>query len=613
MREQLTKLPRSLHSTYDRIWERISNGEPTERDWALKTLSWILVAKVPLTPSTILEATAREPFRPLDTERMASSVAYLVRACGNFVTLDAETGCVRFIHYSVQEYLREKQELHSAAERVAEICLTALSDEHLFALGPWWPSIPTDSTLFVYAVQHWEEYCRSWEVIDDRRGRLLRQFLLDERSFERWKLVRFLGHDDVGSVYELAAYFNLPVILHFLQQFGSQDASFPHSQSTALIVAARHADIEVVRTLLASGADANFHRTITAPVTETSFTCSDEITLLLHNAEVSESALMEAIDRNAPDIVELLLSAGADPNQNSTGTSGFSNPLYHAARGGLARVVRLLLAAGARPDAAGVIFARALQHRHYHLMQPLLDAGANPNGADGGERIPGADTGELIPLALAARDAEAVRVLLDAGARPDAQGYALREAVNECNEASVERLLAAGADPDAVAPHSTSALQLAVLGCGGKINPFRARVVRTSEAILKRLLDAGADPNAFMKVWNHPLNYAVWWCTPVAVRLLLDAGCEVNAPGWRGLPFRAAIERGDQAIIDLLRAKGATELPESEQSTDSPQLEMEGGDSQTRLGDNPGTCPWVTLEDGAFPGSLPGLHLSSSL
>lgn len=541
---------------------------------------------------------------------MASSVAFLARACGNFVTLDSKTSSVRFIHYSVQEFLRDKEELHSAVECAAEICLTALSDDDLPAMQPGWTSLPSDSTLFLYAVHHWEEHCRSWEVIDERRGRLLRQFLLDKRSFERWKLVRFLGHDVVGSVYDVAAHFNLPVILQYLQQVSSRNDGFIDSQSAALIVAARYADVEVVQKLLDFGADANFTRTITAPVMETSIVCSDDITLLLHNAEVSESALLEAIDRNNPDIVRLLLGAGADPNQNSSGASGFSNPLYHAASKGLARMVESLLAAGAHPDAAGIIFARSLQNRHYHLLELLLGAGANPNGEDERKGIPGADKGELIPLVIAARDADAVQLLLNAGARPDDKGCALREAVNEGSEASVELLLSAGADPDALASHCTSALQLAVLRCEAKINPFEVGLARTSEAILKRLLDASADPNAFMKVWNNPLNYAVSCCTAPAVEMLLDAGSDVNSRGRRGLPLLpAAIRRGDETIIGLLRAKDAPEFEDSEQSTDYP--EQESGTSQTYWSGYAGACSWVRAENAGFVNSMARCERSS--
>lgn len=287
--------------------------------------------------------------------------------------------------------------------------------------------------------------------------------------------------------------------------------------------------------------------------------------MLMPSSEVEpaasgQSALLEAINRDAPDIVELLLSAGADPNQNAAGMLILSIPLYDAAKKGFKKVVELLLEAGARPDPKGVIFTKSLQHGHYHLIGLLLSAGANPNEVGRVEGISRVDGVNGIPLALAASNGEAVQLLLNAGARPDQEGYALREAVNGNGEISVELLLSAGADPNAVAPYCDNALYLAVMGCDAKINRIRAGAVRTSERILKLLLEAGADPHALINVWITVLNYAVSWSTPLAVELLLNAGSDVNVVGRHGLPLQAAIDRGDKRIIELLRAKCATEL-----------------------------------------------------
>lgn len=126
-------MPIGLTGTYERIWNRITSGtsHPTQRKWALKTLKLILFAKRPLSPQEILEATSLDP---MDTTfavgRMVSSIDYLIDACGNFVALDFYTSRVRFVHYSVQEFLGSKLEFHSSESMITEACFITLGQEH---------------------------------------------------------------------------------------------------------------------------------------------------------------------------------------------------------------------------------------------------------------------------------------------------------------------------------------------------------------------------------------------------------------------------------------------------------------------------------------------------
>lgn len=75
VRNQLTKLPTGLNKTYNRIWKRIMgefSDDDTERKWALKTLTWVLRAKRPLSSEEILQATAIElASTKFEPERMA--------------------------------------------------------------------------------------------------------------------------------------------------------------------------------------------------------------------------------------------------------------------------------------------------------------------------------------------------------------------------------------------------------------------------------------------------------------------------------------------------------------------------------------------------------------
>ncbi|MEU9604212.1 ankyrin repeat domain-containing protein [Streptomyces sp. NPDC048057] len=128
--------------------------------------------------------------------------------------------------------------------------------------------------------------------------------------------------------------------------------------------------------------------------------------------EDDQTALYVAALHNDLDVVRLLLAAGADPERPS-GDDGGDLPLCGAAVGGHAQVCRALLAAGARPDTAESMGFRALtwavQQGYATTARVLLEAGADPD-------LPG--PGGEPPLVVAARrgSPRTVRALLDHGA-----------------------------------------------------------------------------------------------------------------------------------------------------------------------------------------------------
>jgi ankyrin repeat protein len=102
----------------------------------------------------------------------------------------------------------------------------------------------------------------------------------------------------------------------------------------------------------------------------------------------SNSALNRAIEGGDPTVVKAFIDAGADVNAASeTGMT----PLMFAAFFGDARIVRLVLTAGARTDAiesrhknTALLFA--VRKAHVDAVNILLEAGANPNqGAEWGD------------------------------------------------------------------------------------------------------------------------------------------------------------------------------------------------------------------------------------
>lgn len=309
VRAQLQKLPRSLNKTYDRIWTKITvQFDDTERKWALKVLKWVLCALEPLKPSTMIEATAVEPLDEFfDRKKMASSVEYLIGVCGGFVALDEKTDVLRFVHYSVQEFLKKK--LSSAGDLVAGVCLTVL--------GFTKDVFPSRNDIYGYATFNWQEHVRGWREIDDHRDALLRKFFVPS-CFVEWENRRrrsrsgqgnkwsFLFHSGtIGNNFstpdQAVSYFNLPVLVQYLKK-NSQSKEFDLQIPRSLCIAAHQGHVDVVRLLLEFRTDVNAR--------------------LGHWGTALQTAAAGGNDK----VIELLLGAGADPNvQETFGIGIFTN------------------------------------------------------------------------------------------------------------------------------------------------------------------------------------------------------------------------------------------------------------------------------------------------
>ena len=145
---------------------------------------------------------------------------------------------------------------------------------------------------------------------------------------------------------------------------------------------------------------------------------------------------------------------------------------------------------------------------HPNVVRALIAAGAELHLAAGNP--------PCSPLqdAVAKRNPEIVRLLLEAGAAPvPSSTFAsppLHLAVSHNVVPIVRSLLEAGADPDAREPHSHStALHIA------------AKMGRTD--LVRVLLEAGADPDAHDESGQTPLQIAEREGWPEVTRLLNEA------------------------------------------------------------------------------------------
>ncbi len=273
------------------------------------------------------------------------------------------------------------------------------------------------------------------------------------------------------------------------------DVNIPNTGgSTPLFLAASSGQLEIIQMLLAAGANTN-----------------------LKDGK-GRSPLNYAIG-NAPEIFQALLDAGTNPN---TEDPEGRTPLSYAAERDSSKVVRLLLAAKADPNAGklDVPLLCAIHKQDVGSAELLLANGANPN-LKGGMDWPvpfgvpvysGAnsrDRAAYTPLYLAVSTGQLpmVKLLLKCKADPndsqtDGQSL-LFSALSETN--ILEALLDAGAKVDAmgVSPNArvgNSAVNWTPLGEAARQN---------NAAAVETLFKHGANPNARDPIGNFsPLHWA---------------------------------------------------------------------------------------------------------
>ncbi|KAK3278958.1 hypothetical protein CYMTET_13133, partial [Cymbomonas tetramitiformis] len=234
--------------------------------------------------------------------------------------------------------------------------------------------------------------------------------------------------------------------------------------------------------------------------------------------------------------------------------------LHIAARGGHARVVRLLVHMGAEVNAISTTRATALHYAaragHVEAIRSLLGCGANVAAP-----MQGGDT----PLhqAVASNHLEAVALLLDEGAgiacvREDG-GTLLHLAAMQVDLAMMELLLRRGAETDvADTVHGMMPLHLAC--AHGK------------DGAVRLLLANNSDPSRRCKAGITALHLAAMHGHGPAVRLLLEnEQVDINVQDSQGCTaLHAAASRGHTPVVRLLVERSADLGPGGRRDKQTP-------------------------------------------
>ncbi len=334
---------------------------------------------------------------------------------------------------------------------------------------------------------------------------------------------------------------------------------------TALVYAAKSSKAEHVALLLKSGADA-----------------TARTGLKFCEATVLTSAVQ---CKATPEVLRLLIAAGADVNKGVRDRSYIDTPLDEAIWTRDTDSVRTLLEAGANANPPGDSYlSLATARGNARVLQMLLAAGADVN-------TPNQEGHYALGSAAAQGNADHVRILLEAGAdvnAVDGNGdTALLEAAWAKNPESLQILLAAGAQVNLTNKKGETALMraafvgnvphVAALLAAGADKTLRNEEGLTAAEIITHITISRhwsameyplGQEMAYTAIYGHlnaipsaeltPLMQAVLMRNPEDVSALLADGADVNAASALGrTALMMAADTHQSEMVELLLSAGA--------------------------------------------------------
>ena len=498
----------AYHSAYKDTMERIQGQLQDQEELAKQALSWICFAERHLTSTELQSALAiEEGTSDLDKDNIPE-IEDIVSACAGLVVVDEESGIIRLVHYTTQEYFEKTREewFPNAEADIAVSCTRYLSFEEFkkgqtndnVSFGERMRAYP----LFIYAARHWGNHVRkaslsSQELVDlvTNEGSLesMAQVLLSYADGMFFQL-SLTGFDSLHLAARHGTCELLTRLLAELPQPITGLNSFDPLQLSPLHYAAQEGHSVALKILLENGADIN----------------------LLNRS--GDSPLWLAVHHGQAQITKILIDNGADI-EISHPISG-KTPLVHVCQRGYIDVAKILLDAGADLHARGntlfslSILNAAQAYGHIDLAIMLID-----RGADVGSR------GSRSPLNAACEGGHLnlVKKLLAAGANANPSNNlkmplhcAVKADRRDDRHLIVEQLLAKGADINAQE------------GTTGRVCLYLA-VIDNDIPMLKLLLHHGARLDIPDSHGRLPLHWATENCSKEAAQFLLDQGLSPNS------------------------------------------------------------------------------------
>lgn len=393
---------------------------------------------------------------------------------------------------------------------------------------------------------------------------------------------------EYGSPLIVAAAKGNLLIVNLLLEANADPDTELYGRGSAILHACLAGHVDVVRALIAAGADISSHQPGYNNSTPLELACSmgqTTIVRLLLDAGVQPNRplpehpgdfvtpLYVAAKQGFPDIVEMLLERGANVNGLSSFGYGYVTPLYAAiccnivdyfGRGPVPHlfgqekeqvrdaIIRQLVDAGANMDDV-VAFREAASLGQLAIVESFIEAGIDVNNFV---------HGTAISVAAAHGHLEVVSLLLQSGADVNEAGdhepCALLQAVSAQDEAMVQLLLDSGANTRC----RFNELE--------DLTPLQLATSQDQRHIVSLLLAAGAavDDNDDIDATGDQerevedqtrdetaLSIAVYYNRYEIASMLIEAGANVNAKN--GGVLCTAAQNGNDEIVQLLIRQGA--------------------------------------------------------
>ena len=575
---------------------------------------WISHAKRVLTVTELQHVLAvRLDDSDLDRENFIHPQS-VIDGCFGLVEIDQESSSIRFVHYSLEEYLRSHDHglFKNGDEEVAKVCLKYLSldsvkDLHIQNRQKFLKSLG-DLALLDYAATEWGFHAINVvpQDVKDVALPFLRSSphlmsaarVRDHRSpyFRKWhqRMSVWAYSESDGAGISTCASFGLTNFVRFLicenkqpmlkarNMYGStplHEAAFGGYESTAKLLLEYGADV----------LDLNIGKSTPLYLAVANGQVSMARLLLQQQSSVQLdirakdgwTALHKAADIGNEEMVTLLLRSGA--MVNSEDEKGM-RPLHLAARKGYLEIVRLLLMSGAEVHSQACDCLTPLDYAvtsgHLEVARMLLNNGARVEhrgmdkwtvlhrAARGGhenlvalllER--GADVlaedhkGE-IPLHAAARSGSirAVELLLN-----DKSGLKKEQLSKKERKGSTPRDVAfftSHFDIHKILRKAEVQNQEHPLTTGDKM----ASAIESGkmEKLRRLLAERSCEIDALIDGRQPALHLAMQEEQPDIVNVLLNHGADINSTGYHNwTPLHIAASIGHLALTQLCLARGA--------------------------------------------------------
>lgn len=485
----------ALSKAYEHAMERIDGQMRGFRELAKRVLPWITRANRPLTTSELQHALAVKIGDAQLDEDNIREIEDIVSVCAGLVTVDEESGIIRLVHYTTQEYLDHTygRWFSITEEDITITCLTYLSFNN-FATGHCqtdeeFEGRLRENPLYNYAAGNWGHHARKVSSVCQGVTEFL-ECKPKVQAAAQALMVAERNDEDSGysqrvpsqmSGLHLAAYFGIETAARLLLEHNNPEAKDSWGQ-TPLTFAAENGHKAITQLLLSKGADIEVK-------------CKNGRTPLSHAAEGGHEA-----------VVQLLLNEGADIE---TKDGENRRPLSYAVESDRNAVIRLLLDKGADIESKGKdgwtpLISAVIKNEDGSCIELLLSMGADIEGRDG-------------------------------------IGWtALNHAAVTRQPAAVQLLLKNGADIETKNDFGWTPLICAAL--------------MEDVLVLEMLLDYGADIESRTGDAHTPLMYAVEKGYEPGVRFLVSRGANIEAEDGRGItPLAHADYCGFPAIVEYLQ------------------------------------------------------------